>query len=180
MAHRPVARPVQYPLPVGLRPDRPRGQDLVDDVVQLVPAHRLLEEVGGAQAHGFHGFAHVPDAGHDDHGRGRTAPLQLTEHVDAGPVGQPEVEQDRARPPLVEGAEPLPHGGRGHRPQAPSLQHVDADAPHPVVVIDHEDRRRVEVFREGRCHCHGFGNKTGSEMVSSGSRGGKGHAGSPT
>jgi hypothetical protein len=73
-------------LRVGLSPGQARMEDAVHHLEQALARDRLLEEVGGADAHGLHGVVHAAQARDDHHWRPGGLPLQLSQDVDPGAV----------------------------------------------------------------------------------------------
>ena len=137
-AHHAEPGPVRGRLRVGLALGVRRGHHALEHAAQAVARHRLLQEVGRAVAHGLHGLAHAAVAGDDHHRRAGRLPLHLAEDVDAGAVGQLQVEQHRAGLVLAEEPQAFAHGGGGHRAVAARLQQLDADGAHGVIVVDDE------------------------------------------
>jgi hypothetical protein len=100
----------------------------------------------GPHPHRLHRVGDAAVAGDHHHRDARGAPLQLAQDVDPGPVGQPQVEEDRRRVPLGEEPEPLPHGGGAQHPIAAGLQHLPGDLPDAFVVVDDEEEGPIGIL----------------------------------
>ena len=148
-----VARPVGALLPGAALARRHRRERAVEHVVEPLASDRLLEVLGRAEPHRLDRVRDAAVAGHDHDRRHRRAPLQLAQHVEAGPVGQLQVEQHRRRSLLPEDPQPLADRRRPERPVAARREHVEADLAKRVVVVDHEDERAVgDTHRGGGCY----------------------------
>ena len=148
-AHHAVARAVRRPSRGRSRPPgRRRVQDAVQHLEQPLPGDRLLQVVGGAHPHGLHGVGDAAQAGDHDHGGARGLPLQLPQDVDAGAVGQLQVEEHRGRPPLGEQPEALaarrPRPGSGGRgPRSSSTQILRTASSSSMTRVEDGPRRCI-------------------------------------
>jgi hypothetical protein len=120
-------------------------EDTVEDLEEAVPRDRLLEEIGRADLHGLDGLGNAAVARDHDDGSARRLSLQLTQHVDAGAVRKPQVQEDGRRPMLGEKTQALAHGRGGKGLVPAGLQQLHAGLPDHVVIVDDEGRRELRL-----------------------------------
>src|SRR5205823_2881598 len=128
-----VPRSVGDLLEVRLPPGQRGMEYTVEDLEEAVPRDRLLEEIGRADLHGLDGLGHAAVPRDDDDGRARRLSLELAQHVDAGSVRQPQVQEHGRRPVLGEETQALAHRRGGKGLVAAGLQQLHAGLPDHVV-----------------------------------------------
>ncbi len=74
----------------------------LDEQLQMVQVHRLLDEVECAFLHRRHGFFHRAVGGDQEHGDGRVGLLSGAEDFDSGAAGQLQVGEDEHITPVTD------------------------------------------------------------------------------
>ena len=67
----------------------------LDQQIQMLQIHRLLNEIVGAFLHGGHGFFHRTVGRNQNDGNGRIGLLGFAQHVDSGAAGKLQVGQNQ-------------------------------------------------------------------------------------
>jgi hypothetical protein len=103
----------------------------------------LLEEVGGAGAHGAHGGGHVGVPGEEDHRDLRVVGAQGLEQREAVGVGEAHVDEHHVGRVRGGGLPALGGGGRGARHVAERGEELGERLARGAVVFDDEDGRHA-------------------------------------